>query len=337
GRLAARGDREGRKKLRDEWFENEQIASDEGASSLRESRRGKDDEHEYDTGEDRSRFVAMDGRVEDETFEAIDYEDDALLMRLYQRKRGPLRGQGKQPLEYEHLFVDEAQDLSPVELAVLVEIAGADRSVTLAGDTAQRLLMDNGFSDWKGVLRELALDTVEVEPLKIGYRSTMEVLAFARDVLGHLADPEPPLATRQGAPVEFHGFGDAGAAVAFLAESLRTLMIDEPRANVALITRDPERADIYFEGLKKAEVPHLKRVADQDFSFRPGIEVTDIRQVKGLEFDYVILADVTRSQYPVNDESRHLLHIGATRAAHQLWVLSPGLASGLVPKWMVDD
>ena len=336
-RLASRADREERKRLRDEWFENEQIVSDEGASALRASRGGKDEEHEYDTGVDRSRFVAMDGRVEDETFEAIDYEDDALLMRLYQRKRGPLRGQGKQPLEYEHLFVDEAQDLSPVELAVLVEIAGPERSVTLAGDTAQRLLMDNGFSDWKGVLRELALDTVEVEPLKIGYRSTMEVLAFAREVLGPLADPEPPLATRQGAPVEFHGFGDPGAAVAFLAESLRALMIDEPRANVALITRDPERADIYFDGLKKAEVPHLKRVADQDFSFRPGIEVTDIRQVKGLEFDYVILADVTRSQYPVDDESRHLLHIGATRAAHQLWVLAPGLPSGLIPGWMVDD
>jgi DNA helicase-2/ATP-dependent DNA helicase PcrA len=59
--------------------------------------------------------------------------------------------------------------------------------------------------------------------------------------------------------------------------------------------------------------------------------------VKGLEFDYVVLADVTRSQYPVDDESRHLLHIGATRAAHQLWVLSPGLASPLLPAWMLDD
>jgi hypothetical protein len=34
-------------------------------------------------------------------------------MRLYQVKRGPLRGPAKQPLSYEHVFVDEAQDLSP--------------------------------------------------------------------------------------------------------------------------------------------------------------------------------------------------------------------------------
>ena len=78
-------------------------------------------------------------------------------------------------------------------------------------------------------------------------------------------------------------------------------------------------------------------MADQDFSFRPGVEVTDIRQVKGLEFDYVILVDVTVSQYPVDDESRHLLHIGATRAAHQLWVVATGVPSPLLPAYMFDE
>ena len=71
--------------------------------------------------------------------------------------------------------------------------------------------------------------------------------------------------------------------------------------------------------------------------FKPGIDVTDVRQVKGLEFDYVILVDVTASQYPADDESRHLLHIGATRAAHQLWVVSTGTPSPLLPAYMFDD
>nr|MBP6835644.1 ATP-binding domain-containing protein [Deltaproteobacteria bacterium] len=173
--------------------------------------------------------------------------------------------------------------------------------------------------------------------LRIGYRSTLEVLAFARDILGHLAEPAAPLATRHGAPVEFHGFNEVGAAVAFLSEALRELSLNEPRANVAVIARNPERADIYFDGLFKAEVPRLARVADQDFAFRPGVEVTDIRQVKGLEFDYVILVDVTLSQYPADDESRHLLHIGATRAAHQLWIVSTGIPSPILPRYMIED
>jgi DNA helicase-2/ATP-dependent DNA helicase PcrA len=58
--------------------------------------------------------------------------------------------------------------------------------------------------------------------------------------------------------------------------------------------------------------------------------------VKGLEFDYVILVDVTAGQYPTNDESRHLLHIGATRAAHQLWLVAVGQPSRLLPEEMRD-
>jgi len=83
--------------------------------------------------------------------------------------------------------------------------------------------------------------------------------------------------------------------------------------------------------MKRGEVPQLRRIADQDFPFTPGVDVTDVRQVKGLEFDYVVLVDMTAATYPPDDESRHLLHIAATRAAHQLWLIAPGPTSPLVP------
>jgi len=62
----------------------------------------------------------------------------------------------------------------------------------------------------------------------------------------------------------------------------------EPLASVALIARHPEQARLYFEALAAAEVPGLRLVADQDFLFRAGIDVTDVVQTKGLEFDIVI-------------------------------------------------
>ncbi len=294
----------------------------------RPRRKSANDEDEHDP------FRAIDGQHEqlDDEELALDVEDDALLLRLYQKKRGPLRKDRKNVLLYEHVFVDEAQDLSPIEMAVMLDCVTPARSVTLAGDTAQRLLMDNGFTDWKDVLRDLGLEHVNIEPLRIGYRSTAEVLEFARDVLGHLADPEPPVATRAGAPVEVHRFGDTGAAMAYLGDSLRQLMIDEPRSNVCVIARDPERADLYYRGLEKAEVARLTRVKNQDFTFKSGVEVTDVRQVKGLEWDYVVLVDVTEQMYPENDESRHLLHIASTRAAHQLWVVCASRPSSLLPE-----
>ena len=308
-----------------------------GAADRDRERDDDDLENATDRDDDGDGYRAIDGVDERQRLPVVlDREDDALLLRFYQRKRGPLRRDRKTALLYEHVFVDEAQDLAPIELATFLDCVTPARSITLAGDTAQRLLMDNGFTDWQDVLARLGHAGIQVEPLRIGYRSTLEVMEFARHVLGPLADPEAPVATRSGAPVEMHRFPDVGAAVAFLGESLRMLGIDEARSSVAVIARDPERADLYHRGLERAEVPRLSRVRAQDFSFRPGVEVTDIRQVKGLEFDYVIMVDVTAAQYPVNDESRHLLHIGATRAAHQLWLVAVGEPSKLLPDAMRD-
>jgi DNA helicase-2/ATP-dependent DNA helicase PcrA len=280
--------------------------------------------------------LGVDGMLLDEGA-ALDREDDTLFLRLFQKLCGPLRrGTDRQPVVYEHMFIDEAQDLSPIELAVLLDTVSKGQSVTLAGDVAQRLHLDNGFTNWKEVLAALALSPVEIEPLKLSYRSTRQILDFSLTVLGPLAAEEPPSALRDGAPVELFCFSHTGDAVGFLSEALRELERAEPRASVAVIARYPEQADIYFEGLRRAEIAWARRVADQDFVFKPGIDVTDVRQVKGLEFDYVVLVEVSDAAYPADDEARHLLHIASTRAAHQLWILSTGRPSRLLPRELVS-
>ncbi len=277
--------------------------------------------------------TGIDGLSETDTV-LLDWEDDALLLRLYQRLRGPLQRQ-KEPLRYEHVFVDEAQDLSPLELAVVLNTARSD-CVTLAGDTAQRLYMDNGFSEWRRVLNELGYEHVEIEPLRISYRSTFEIMSFANEVLGELVDSAAATAPRHGVPVELFSFAHTGEAVGFLGDALRALVHGEPLASIAVITRTPEQAVEYARGLQNAEVPHVRLIAEQDFPFRPGVDVTDVRQVKGLEFDYVVLVEVTAASYPSSSEARHLLHIAATRAAHQLWITTSDRPSPLLPEELVE-
>jgi len=260
----------------------------------------------------------------------IDVEDDALLLRLYQLKKGWLKEGGRR-IEYDHMMIDEVQDFSALEARVLIDTVGRNRPVTLAGDTAQKIVREGGFDDWETFLDDTGLHGARVEPLKIAYRSTIEVMDVAREVLGPLAG-DKAVATRHGAPVEVHQFSDPGQAVDFLAVTLRDLFLREPHANVAVIARHLSQAQMYYNGLKKAEIPYLRMVARQDFSFKPGIEVTEIRQVKGLEFDYVIMVECNDDTYSVNDESRHLMHVGMTRAAHQLWIVTTGTPSPLIPK-----
>src|SRR5262249_44648085 len=157
---------------------------------------------------------------------------------------------------------------------------------------------DNDFHDWRSHLAAAGYDAVEIRPLRLSYRSTAEVMRFARAILGPLADPEEPLVARNGAPVEAFRFLDLGEAAALLRHALRPLAGREPTASVALLTRFPEQADVIHAALARAEVPGLRRVRREDFLFTPGVDVTDVAQVKGLEFDYVILMDVNASNYP---------------------------------------
>mgnify|MGYP002634784304 CR=1 FL=1 len=262
---------------------------------------------------------------------AIDVEDDALLLRAWQLRVGPLRGAKKSPLRYRHIAIDEVQDFTPIEVRVLIDCLDKKQSITLAGDTQQHVMKDAGFTSWAEFFGHLGLEGTSVNTLRVAYRSSKEVVDFAIDVLGDLReDKDPPIVTRSGPAVELFRFTDHGACVAFLADALNELVRDEPMASVALLTASAEISAMYYSGLSRGEVPHLRRIINQEFTFTPGVEVTEIDQVKGLEFDYVILVEVSANLFPDTPSARRLLHVGSTRAVHQLWLTSVGTPSSIL-------
>ena len=289
---------------------------------------------------DLDRFVAWNRRRLDELSSAIagdvdadaglDPEDDALLLRAWQRRVGRLVGRSRRPLAYRHIVIDEVQDFAPLEVRVLLDSMQRDSSITLAGDTQQHLMEHSGFTSWTSFFRELGLDGAEIETLKVSYRSSLQVMQFAASLLGELQEEEEVVTTRSGPPVELFRLTDRGACVAFLSDVLRDLMTAEPMASVAVLTPNPVASDVYFEGLSRADLPRLRRIRDGEFPFKAGIEVTEVSQVKGLEFDYVVVLDVDSTNYPDTPGARRALHVAATRAVHQLWMMSVGTPSPLV-------
>ena len=261
----------------------------------------------------------------------LDPEDDALLLRAWQLRVGALPGADGEPVRYRHVAIDEVQDFSPLEVRVLLDCLDSRNSLTLAGDTQQHLVAESGFTSWSDFFRHLGVAGTEIDTLQVSYRSSDEIARFAVSVLGELHEDDAPLiTTRSGPPVESFAYTDHGACIASLSDALTELAAAEPLASVAVLTPSPELSATYFAGLDRCEVPRLHHVTKQDFRFAPGIEVTEIQQVKGLEFDYVVLVGVDAEHFDTSPKARRLLHVGATRAVHQLWVTGVGAPTPLI-------
>lgn len=268
----------------------------------------------------------------------LDTEDCAILLYLTQHKFGHLEGASGR-ISYAHVTVDEAQDLSPIALRVLCDVTPPQAPVTLAGDTAQRVVFNNGFNSWRDALKFLPKGSQLLPPLTVSYRSTRQVMVLARHLLGELAHQWESRDFRDGAPVGFLHFEERGEGIAFLGEALKRLMTTEPNASVALVTRELEQARHYYDLLQQVSVPSLRLIAHQDFPFTAGIDLTDVKQIKGLEYDYIVALDIDERTYPNREDARHLLHVVATRAAHQLWLMCLGEVqpSPLLPSLLIEQ
>jgi DNA helicase-2/ATP-dependent DNA helicase PcrA len=75
----------------------------------------------------------------------------------------------------------------------------------------------------------------------------------------------------------------------------------------------------------------MRLIQNQQFAFAPGIDVVEAAQVKGLEFDYVVIIEASRNFWPDTPHHRRLLHVAATRAIHQLWLTSVSEPSSILP------
>jgi DNA helicase IV len=250
----------------------------------------------------------------------IDVEDLPILLFLRAWSAG-LSGQS-----VAHLVLDEAEDFALFELFVLGKLLGDPRSVTLAGDEAQQT--SSSFAGWPRSLETVGVGTARTCRLAVSYRCPEPVTEVARNILGHLAPVSEARAARKGAPVGHFEFPSEQQAELFVAGAVRDLLDREPRASLAILAHDVDTARRCYELV--SEMPEARLVVHGDFSFDPGIDVTDVDNAKGLEFDYVIVPDATAEAYPMTDDARRRLHVAVTRTSHQLWLVSGGAPSPLL-------
>lgn len=245
----------------------------------------------------------------------LDYFDMSLILRLIQLKNGGLPDGSGGVVSLDHLVIDEAQDFGPVEFAIMMSAVSDKRQMTIVGDVAQKILSARKFIGWNKVVSNLGMEEDSIIRLEVSFRCTVPIMTLAHKVAG---DPKK-VEGRAGSDPEWHKADDRDSLLENLVNWTNRLVTADPYKLIAIICRYPKQAMELKEELEEF-LPGEVRLGHRDqFSFEPGIMVTNIHQVKGLEFDSVALIEPDEDNYPIRrEESRNMVYVGITRTQDDL-------------------
>lgn len=217
---------------------------------------------------------------------------------------------------YGHICVDEAQDLSPMELR-MISRRSLNGSLTVVGDVAQGT-GSWAHDDWDSVLEQLpARRPPRCARLTIGYRIPAPAMALANRVRPHAAPgkraPQTFVRTEGDEPVVVCAGGDLAGA---LAEVVSAERASAGEGNVAVIVPDSlydpvrsalEEAGIDFGGPTRSGLDRQ-------------VTVVPVRLVKGLEVDSAVVVEPARIAAEERQGVRSL-YVALTRATKRVAVV----------------
>jgi superfamily I DNA/RNA helicase len=122
--------------------------------------------------------------------------------------------------------------------------------------------------------------------------------------------------------VNWHRAVDQNDFLETLAGWVNGLMKKDPYKLIALICRYPKQAMELKDELERMISCEVRIGHRDQFSFEPGVIISNIHQIKGLEFDAVALINPSEEFYPSkNNESRNMIYVGITRAQEDLLII----------------
>ena len=260
--------------------------------------------------------------------------DEALLLRLYQLKNGALyqRSESGELIlaqRSKHIVIDEVQDFSPPELAVVIGAVEKVEQLTLVGDTAQEISRERTFPGWDKLRSHWNLggDLSRFISLSVSHRSTLQIMRLA----DHVLRSGRTSSGREGkAPLWFkcrreeYGVREAIGWLSRVTEL-------EPDSTTAVICRNLAEARFVVSLLDPTFGGAVRLGDDQDFSFDSGVVVSDVAQVKGLEFPNVLIWNPSLKNYSEDPLEQNLLYVAISRAEERLALVTWGRPSVLLP------
>ncbi|MEX0771467.1 MAG: 3'-5' exonuclease [Balneolaceae bacterium] len=206
-----------------------------------------------------------------------------------------------------HLIVDEMQDYTAVQYAVLSKLFPCNK--TILGDANQNV---NPYSSTTAEdIAEIFAESDSVT-LTTTYRSTWEIAQFTKRISSNVViDP----IERHGDEPEILGFETVNAEKKAILEMAVEFQNSDDQS-LGILCKTQKQAKKLHSYLKK-HLDDLYLLTPEESALHSGILITSVHLAKGLEFDRVIVPHVTAENYST-DVDRSMLYIACTRAMHRL-------------------
>lgn len=209
-----------------------------------------------------------------------------------------------------HLLIDEMQDYSPIQYAVLARLFSCRK--TVLGDVTQSV---NPYSASNTGQIQAALGSGIAVKLTKSYRSTWEIMQFA---LAIAPNPELEAMKRYGEPPQLVRCTRRSDMMTRLRDAIHAFNESEHHS-LAIITKTQKQAGRLHKLLVDAGVK-VRLLAADSAGFSTGVIICTAHMAKGLEFDRVIVADASATNFHT-EMDRHLLFVACTRAMHRLMLI----------------
>ena len=217
-----------------------------------------------------------------------------------------------------HLLVDEMQDYTPVQYAVLSRIFHCKK--TILGDVSQTV---NPYSASSAETIERIFPQADIVKLFRSYRSTWEITAFAQNIS---RNPSIIPMERHGDPPSILACKSNGEEITLIGDMIAGFKASTYQS-LGIICKTQEQADVLYETLKS---PGVHLLTADSSSFTNGVIITTVHLSKGLEFDEVIIPFASANNYQ-SEVDRSMLYIACTRAMHKLSLLYSKQGSKFIP------
>ena len=254
---------------------------------------------------------------------------------------------------YEHIIVDEGQDLSPSAFRLIRALAGEphQNDIFIVGDAHQRIYRN------KAILSKCGINVRgRARKLRINYRTTEEIRKYAFGLLKGVSfddmdeeydDGDNCQSLTHGEKPVIQKFNTPEDEMEFIVKEIKDLeAVGVPRKDICLVARTHKLINGYKDGLRNNGIDVFEITTNKvDDRSRDEVRIATMHRVKGLEFNYIFAAGMSNKALPngvrsdfsddvsleeFETEEKCLLYVALTRARAGAYVTCYGTMSNLI-------